>query len=79
MLVSATLPVARFPSWHTHPDVWLLLGGLALLYVWAARVTPPSRKQAITFGCEMSRTVRESPERRAGVVRALTEAELAKP
>jgi putative membrane protein len=31
--------------------VWLLLGGLALLYVWAARTTPPSRKQAITFGC----------------------------
>ncbi|WP_439382781.1 hypothetical protein [Amycolatopsis lexingtonensis] len=28
---------------------------------------------------EMSRTVRESPERRAGVVRALTEAELTKP
>jgi len=51
VLASASLPVARFPSWHTHPDVWLLLGGLALLYAWAARATPPSRKQAVTFAC----------------------------
>jgi putative membrane protein len=49
VLVSATLPVARFPSWHTHADVWLLLGGLALLYAWAARATPPTRRQATTF------------------------------
>jgi putative membrane protein len=42
-------PPARFPSWHTHPDVWLLLGGLALLYGWAAQATPPSRRQAATF------------------------------
>ena len=49
MLVSATLPVAKFPAWHTHPDVWLLIGALALLYVWAAQATPPTRRQAVTF------------------------------
>jgi putative membrane protein len=42
-------PPARFPSWHTHADVWLLLGGLALLYGWAARATPPTPKQAAQF------------------------------
>lgn len=48
-MLSASLPVARFPAWHTHPDVWFLLGALALLYVRAARVSPPSRRQALTF------------------------------
>jgi len=42
-------PPARFPGWHTHPDVWLLLGGAALLYCWAARATPPTRQQAERF------------------------------
>jgi putative membrane protein len=49
LAAAITGPPARFPSWHTHPDVWLLLGGLALLYVWASRATPPTRRQATTF------------------------------
>ena len=44
------MPEARFPSWHTHGDVWVLVGGLALLYVLAARATAPTRRQGLCFG-----------------------------
>ena len=28
---------AAFPHWHAHVDVWVLIGGLALLYALAVR------------------------------------------
>ena len=49
LVAAVSGPPARFPAWHTHPDVWFLLGAIALVYVWAARTAPPSRRQALTF------------------------------
>jgi putative membrane protein len=49
LAASSSFPVARFPAWHTHADVWILIGGLGLLYGWAARATPPTRRQATWF------------------------------
>src|SRR5207237_9979216 len=39
---------ARFPGWHTHPDVWLLIGVLATGYWWATR-GDRSRRRAGSF------------------------------
>jgi putative membrane protein len=35
------------PSWHPHPDVWLLVAALAAGYAWAARRVGPRRVHPI--------------------------------
>ena len=48
---------ARFPAWHTHPDVWALFGAIVLGYVLACRhrrgrtgAPAATRRQAVCFG-----------------------------
>jgi putative membrane protein len=41
---------AAFPwSWHPHPEVWLLAGGLLVAYQWAVRRVGPRHVEAIEF------------------------------
>jgi putative membrane protein len=41
---------AAFPwSWHPHPEVWLLVGGLLVAYQWAVRRVGPRHVEAIEF------------------------------
>jgi putative membrane protein len=34
------------PAWHAHPDVWLLLGGIWVAYLLAARKNPTTPREA---------------------------------
>lgn len=41
---------APFPSsWHPHPDVWLLVGGLLVAYFWALRRIGPKHVEPVEF------------------------------
>ena len=41
---------ASFPTdWHPHPDVWLLVAGLLLAYLWALRTLGPRHVEPIEF------------------------------
>jgi hypothetical protein len=35
------VPSSEFWAWHAHPEVWLLVGSLAGLYIYAAKVIGP--------------------------------------
>src|SRR6266478_4872002 len=48
-LLAAGVGEAGFPSWHTHWDVWLLIGVLATGYWWATRVARPTPRQRGAF------------------------------
>ena len=41
MLTAATAGSVDFWRWHPHPEVWALVGGITILYVYAARVIGP--------------------------------------
>ena len=39
-----------FPwSWHPHPEVWLLIGALAVAYTWALRTLGPRHVEPVEF------------------------------
>ena len=42
---------ATFPSWHTHPDSWALMGAIEIAYLFAVRRGGATRKQITLFSC----------------------------
>ena len=41
MVIAAAAGSVDFWRWHPHPEVWALVGGIAVLYAYAARVIGP--------------------------------------
>ena len=63
LLAAGRVPSSEIWAWHAHPEVWVLVGALAGLYIYAAKVigpkvvpagTPPvTRRQWLAFGAAM--------------------------